>query len=248
MSSCWLMSAKTMQVRPHESHMISTRRLIDDKTSDKRHIPVTTIWAVPDTIAVDSVIHNYLRQPYGQPADALAASGESGLLRLLDVWYGHATEPFVNPISDIPDIAVIDRWASAIAITAVAAPSAFIDAIADLHMSTMLLAILGDISDSRATQILRQHLDDDDWLSRCSAVASLGRRTDEAARPGIEKALADPNLVVRSAAIDAVSHWDPDRAIALYTELLDAEGLTPELRSQVRATITLLRAGPPKPE
>lgn len=203
---------------------------------------------MPETIAVDTVIHSYLRQPDGQSADALAASGEPGLLRLLDVWYGHAAAPFDNPIADIPDIEVIDRWAAAIAITAAAAPSAFIDAIADVDLSTVMLAILGDIPDPRATQILCLHLDDDDWLSRCSAVASLGRRTDEAARPGIEKALADANLVVRSAAIDAVSHWDPDRAIALFTELLDADGLTPALRSQARATITLLRAGPPKPE
>jgi HEAT repeat protein len=215
------------------------------KTSDKQRIPVTTILAVPETIAVDTVIRSYLRQPDGQSADALAASGESGLRRLLDVWYGHETEPFDNPISDIPDREAIDRWASAIAIAAVAAPSAFVEAIADLDQSTMLLAILGDIDDPRATQILCRHLDDDDWLSRCSAVASLGRRTDEAARSGIEKALDDPNLVVRGAAIDAVSHRDPDRAIGLYTELLDADGLTPMLRSQARASIMMLRARPP---
>jgi len=200
---------------------------------------------VPESIAVDSVITSYLRQPDSKTADALAASGEQGLLRLLDIWYGRATEPFENPISDVRDREAIDRWASAIAITAVEVPSAFIEAIADLDVSTMLLAILGDVSDPRAVDILCRHLADDDWLSRCSAVASLGRRSEDAARAGIEKALADPNLVVRSAAIDALSHWNPERAIALYTDLLDAEDMTPLLRSQARATITLLRAGPP---
>ena len=60
--------------------------------------------------------------------------------------------------------------------------------------------------------------------------------------------LDDPNLVVRSAAIDAMSHWDPDRAVSLYTDLLEADGLTPILRSQVEAALTLLRPDPPPAE
>jgi len=221
----------------------------DDKSkrSDKRRIPVTTIWSVPKTIAVDTVIRSYLRQPDEVSADALVASGESGLQRLLDVWYGHSGEPFDNPIPDVPDREAIDRWASAIALAAMAAPSAFIDAISAEDISTMLLAILGDVDDPRATAILRDHVDDDDWLVRYNAVTSLRRRNESAAREGIEQALADPNLVVRSAAIDAISHWDPERAVSLYTDLLDAEGLTPLLRSQVEAALTLLRAEPPHP-
>ncbi len=199
---------------------------------------------MPESIAVDTVISSYLRQPDEVSADALVASGEPGLHRLLDVWYGHTVEPFDNPIADVADREAIDRWASAIAITAVAAPSAFIDAISGEDMSTMLLAILGDVDDPRATAILCEHVDDEDWLVRCNAVTSLRRRDDSDARAGIELALADPNLVVRSAAIDAISHWDPARAISLYTDLLDADGQTPLLRSQVEAAITLLRATP----
>lgn len=193
---------------------------------------------------MDTVIRSYLRQPDDASADALFASGESGLQRLLDVWYGHSGEPFDNPIPDVPDREAIDRWASAIAIAAVAAPSAFVDAIAGEDISTMLLAILGDVDDPRATAILRDHVGDEDWLVRYNAVTALRRRDDSTAREGIEQALADPNLVVRSAAIGAIRHWDPDRAVSLYTDLLDADDLTPILRSQVEAARTLLRTGP----
>jgi len=201
---------------------------------------------VPETIAVDTVIRSYLRQPDEKSADALVASGEPGLQRLPDVWYGHSAEPFDNPIPDVPDREAIDRWASAIALAAVAAPSAFIDAISGEDISTMLLAILGDVDDPRATGILRDHVKDEDWLVRCNAVTSLRRRDDPAAREGIQLALADPNLVVRTAAIDAISHWDPDRAVSLYADLLDADGLTPVLRSQVEAALTLLHADAPQ--
>ena len=192
-------------------------------------------------MTVDTVIRSYLRQPDEASADALVASGESGLQRLLDVWYGHSGEPFDNPIPDVPDREAIDRWASAIALAAVAAPSAFIDAISGGAISTMLLAILGDVDDPRATDILREHVDDEDWLVRCNAVTSLRRRDEPAARAGIEPALSDPNLVVRTAAIDAISHWEPDRAVSLYSDLLGAADLTPILRSQVEAALTLLR-------
>jgi HEAT repeat protein len=195
-------------------------------------------------MTVDTVIRSYLRQPDEGTADALVASGEPGLQRLLEVWYGHSDQPFDNPIPDVPDREAIDRWASAIALTAVAAPSAFIDAISGEYISTMLLAILGDVDDPRATGILCDHVDEDDWLVRCNAVTSLRRRDDPAAREGIELALADPNLVVRTAAVDAISHWDPDRAISLYTDLLDADDLTPILRSQVEAALTLLHPEP----
>ena len=196
-------------------------------------------------MTVDTVISSYLRQPDEVSADALVASGEPGLQRLLDVWYGRPGEPFDNPIPDVPDREAIDRWASAIALAAVAAPSAFVDAISGEDISTMLLAILGDVDDPRATGILRDHVEDEDWLVRCNAVTSLRRRDDPAAREGIELALADPNLVVRAAAIDAISHWEPNRAVTLYTDLLDAGGLTPILRSQVEAALTLLRASSP---
>lgn len=245
-----------MQVRPHEIHMMNALRPLArspmspsaHQTPDKRRIPVTRISVVAESMAVDTVIRSYLHQPDEASADALAASGEPGLRRLIDVWFGRAAEPFDNPIPEVPDREAIDRWVSAIAIVAVAAPSAFIDAISGEEISLMLLAILGDIDDPRATTILCEHVDDEDWLVRCNAVTSLRRRDDLAARAGIESALKDPNLVVRSAAIDAISHWEPDRAVCLYTDLLDADDLTPLLRSQVEAAITLLRTTPPPAE
>ena len=45
-----------------------------------------------------------------------------------------------------------------------------------------------------------------------------------------------------------MSAWDPDRASTLYTELLDSPGLTPVLRSQVSAAITLLQGTIPAEE
>jgi HEAT repeat protein len=196
---------------------------------------------MPETIAVDAAISAYLRQTDNKSAESLAATGEAGVQRLLELWYGRAVAPLPNPIPDVGDRAAIDRWSSALAIVASAAPSAFVDGIADLDMSTTLLAILGDVADPRAISTLAQHIDDEDWLTRCNAVSSLGRQNDPAARPAIERALGDENLVVRAAAIKAVSGWDPDRAIALYQELLDSPGLTPILRSQASAAITLLR-------
>ncbi len=204
---------------------------------------------MPETIAVDEAIAAYLRQIDKKSADSLAATGEAGVQRLLGLWYGTAADPLPNPIPDVSSRDAVDRWSSALAIVASAAPSAFVDGIADVDMSTTLLAILGDVDDPRAIPTLGEHIADADWLTRYNAVSSLGRRNDPAARPFIERALEDEELVVRAAAIKAVSGWDPDRAITLYTELLDSPGLTPVLRSQASAAITLLRGTfPPPPE
>lgn len=108
-----------------------------------------------------------------------------------------------------------------------------------------MLAILADVDDPRATTILCAHVDDENWLSRYNAVAALRRRNDTASRPCIERALGDVSLVVRTEAVKAISRWNPDRAISLYEELLDAEGLTPLLRTEAQAAIGDLRAGLP---
>jgi hypothetical protein len=57
--------------------------------------------------------------------------------------------------------------------------------------------------------------------------------------------LRDRNLVVRSEAIKGVSRWDPERATALYEELLQAPKLTPLLRQQAEAALHELRSGHP---
>ncbi len=153
------------------------------------------------------------------------------------------SEPFDNPIPDVDGRDASDRWSAALSVVAVAAPSAFMDAIAGKEMNVTLLSILGGVDDPRATAILCQHVADKDWLCRYNSVSALGRCNDAAARPCIERALSDPHLVVRAAAIKAVSRWDADRAVTLYEQLLDADGLTPLLRAEARVAIGDVRAG-----
>jgi HEAT repeat protein len=203
---------------------------------------------MPETSSVDAAIGRYLRQPDSESARSLAATGEAGVRRLLSLRFGDAHEPFDNPIPDVSSRAAIDRWSSALSIVARAAPAAFTTGIAGRAISLNLLAILGDVDDPRATTILCQYVSDEDWLSRYNAVSSLGRRNDAASRPCIERALGDPNLVVRTEAIKAISRWDAHRAASLYEELLDTEGLTPLLRSEAHAAIGDLRAGLPARE
>jgi HEAT repeat protein len=200
---------------------------------------------MPETSSVDTAIGRYLRQQDGESARSLAATGEAGVRRLLSLWFGDTHEPFGNPVPDVSGREAADRWSSALSIVAAAAPSAFIDGIAGKDLSLPVLAILADVDDPRATTILCEHITDENWLSRYNAVSSLGRRNDTASRPCIERALSDPNLVVRTQAIKAISRWDPHRALSLYEQLLDTEGLTPLVRSEARAAISDLRAGLP---
>jgi HEAT repeat protein len=195
-----------------------------------------------DTRDVDETIARYLQRQDSESASALAATGERGVHRVLDVMSGDAPFP---AISGIAGRDAVDRWSAALSIVAQAAPAAFIDRIAGRTISRTILAILGDVDDARAVDILGQHLHDTDWLSRYNAVTALERRPEPSARDYVEAGLDDPNLVVRSAAIKAVSHWDPPRALTLYSELLTADGLTPLLRSGAQAAIGNLQAGKP---
>ena len=129
---------------------------------------------MPEAIAVDSAITTYLRQIDTKAAASLAATGEAGVHRMLGLWYGTATDPLPNPIPEVSSRDAIDRWSSALAIVASAAPSAFVDGIADLDMSTTLLAILGDVDDPRAITTLAEHIADEDWLTRYNAVSLAG--------------------------------------------------------------------------
>ena len=200
---------------------------------------------MPETSSVDQAIGRYLRQPDSESARSLSATGEAGVRRLLSLWFGDAREPFDSPIPDVAGREAADRWSAALSVVAVAAPSAFIEGITGKDLSLPMLAILGDVDDPRATTILCAHVDDEKWLSRYNAVAALRRRNDTASWPCIERALSDPSLVIRAEAIKAISRRDPDRAVSLYEELLDAEGLTPLLRTEAHAAIGDLRAGLP---
>src|SRR5262249_40604397 len=193
----------------------------------------------------EAVIAGCRGAPVAVSAALLAARGDAGAGRLVSLAYGEESEPFDNPIPDVDGRDAIDRWSAALSVVAVAAPSAFMDAICCKEMNVALLSILGDVGDPRATAILCQHVADEDWLRRYNALRALGRRDDAAARPCIERALGDPHLVVRAAAIKAVSRWEAGRAVALYEELLEAKGLTPLLRAEARAAIGDLRAGLP---
>src|SRR5262245_27781203 len=194
---------------------------------------------------VDAAIARYLREQDAESAAVLAATGDAGARRLVSLAFGEESEPFDNPIPDVDGRDAIDRWSAALSVVAVAAPSAFMDAICGKEMNVALLSILGGVGDPRATAILCQHVADEDWLRRYNSVSALGRRDDAAARPCIERALGDPHLAVRAAAIKAVSRWEAGRAVALYEELLEAKGLTPLLRAEARAAIGDLRAGLP---
>lgn len=200
---------------------------------------------MPEISSVDAAIGRYLRHADSESARSLAATGEAGVRRLLSLAFGDASEPFENPIPDVSSKAAVDLWSAALSTAAAAAPSAFIEGIAGKDLPLNMLATLGDIDDPRATAILCEHLEDEDWLSRYNALSSLKRRGDAASRPYVERALGDANLVVRAQAIEAISRWDADRAISLYEGLLGTEGLTPLLRTSAHAAISNLRAGVP---
>ena len=197
---------------------------------------------------VDEAIAGFLREQGPESAAVLAATGDAGARRLVSLAFGEEFEPFDNPICGVDGRDAVDRWSAALSVVAAAAPSAFLDAIVGKEMNVGLLSILGAVDDPRATAILCQHVADEDWLRRYNSVSALGRRGDAAARPCVERALGDPHLVVRAAAIKAVSRWDPGRAVALYEELLEADGLTPLLRAEARGAIGDLRAGLPVQE
>jgi len=154
---------------------------------------------------VDAAIAGYLREQDAESAAVLAAAGDAGVRRLVSLAFGEESEPFDNPIPEVDGRDAIDRWSAALSVVAVAAPSAFMDAITGKEMDVVLLSILGGVDDPRATAILCQHVADEDWLRRYNSVSALGRRNDAAARPCIDRAAGDPHLVVRAAAIKAVS-------------------------------------------
>lgn len=201
--------------------------------------------ATQGSVPVDAAIAGYLREQDAESAAVLAATGDAGARRLLSLTFGEESAPFDNPNPDVDGRDAIDRWSAALSVVAVAAPSAFMDGITGKEMNVTLLSILGDVDDPRATAILCQHVADEDWLRRYNSVSALGQRNDAAARPCIERALSDPHMVVRAAAIKAVSWWDADRAVATYEELLEADGLTPLLRAEAHPAIGDLRAGLP---
>ena len=188
------------------------------------------------TESVDDVIVRFLEHGDDAARMALAETGLLGLDRILDLCLGRAAGPLAATPGMPSGKDAVDAQSAALYVVACAHPSEFIDAI-QRETIPYPLAILGDIDDPRATGILCGHLDDENWLTRYNAIAALGRRSDDAAKLCAERCLADPHLVVRSKAIEAVSKWDSGRARQLYGELLAADGLTPLLRQIVESAL-----------
>jgi hypothetical protein len=65
-----------------------------------------------------------------ESAAVLAATGDAGTRRLVSIAFGEESEPFDNPIPDADGRDAIDQWSAALSVVAVAATSAFMDAIA----------------------------------------------------------------------------------------------------------------------
>jgi hypothetical protein len=206
---------------------------------------------MPGDDSVDAVINRYLHDGDSESERLLAAAGEVGVRRMLSIAFGEARGRFDQP-TEIAARGAMDRWSAALSIVAVAAPAAFIEGIAGRNLSGLrflpLLAILGEVDDPRATARLCEYVQHEEWLTRYNAVAALVRRNDTGSRPCVERALDDPNLVVRAEAIKGVSRWDADRAASLYRELLDSEGITPLLRQKAETAIADLRARSRWPE
>ena len=125
---------------------------------------------------VDEAITGFLREQGPESAAVLAATGDAGARRLVSLAFGEESEPFDNPICGVDGRDAVDRWSAALSVVAAAAPSAFLDAIADKEMDVGLLAILGGVDDPRATAILCEHVADEDWLCRYNSVSALDRR------------------------------------------------------------------------
>ena len=94
----------------------------------------------------------------------------------------------------------LDAWSHAIAVVAYANPGLYVDQLEAVE--TLDAVILGTIDDPRVVGILETALGHEDWLIRYHAVRSLGKRAEPEARELIGKGLADPEEMVRQAAVE----------------------------------------------
>jgi hypothetical protein len=202
----------------------------------------------PEVSEVDLAILGYLGNRNEHSAKTLAETGSAGMSRMFDL----VTDPLARPLPSPPS-ASLSKDASeagihALRVVALANPSAFVDRVEEASTSKlfpMVLSILGDITDPRATQMLCGYVEHSDWFTRCSAVTALRRRNEFEARWGIQQALDDPNLVVRTEAIVGVSQWDPAKGIHLFREFLTDPGITPLLRTKAENAVRDLQSGHP---
>ncbi|MDI1461015.1 HEAT repeat domain-containing protein [Catellatospora sp. KI3] len=187
---------------------------------------------------VDGVIARVLDWEPGAEK-ALIAAGRKGARRVFDLYYGRAKTRLVAKATGRE---LVDGWSAALHVAATLAPEEFLARLPG-RVGTTEIVILGDIDDSRATDILREQAEHEDFLHRVNAVRALAKHTAPESREAVEKVLADQDLVVRSAAIRCVADRDPGRGIALYEAFLRESGLTPLLGQEARWVLSYLREG-----
>lgn len=190
---------------------------------------------------IDAAIVAFIERSGDKEAEALGLTGEAGLRRMLDLWFGRAKLSVPGPRGSGRGLA--DQWAECLSLLARISPEAFVKGLAGRTLGTTEISVLGDCRCSGATRLLCDYVRHRDWLVRYNAVRSLVRLGDSAGRACIEAALADNKLVVRSLAIMGVSRWDPERALNLYTDSLKSPDLTPPLRQQAERAIEQLGSG-----
>ncbi|MEU8007904.1 HEAT repeat domain-containing protein [Catellatospora sp. NPDC049111] len=177
--------------------------------------------------------------------EALIAAGLTGARRVFDLYYGRAR---ANLVTKATGRELGDGWSAALHIAASVAPEEFLARLPS-RVGTTEIVILGDIDDPRATRILCEQARHKDFLHRVNAVRALAKHTGPASREAVEQALADEDLVVRSAAIRCVADADadPSRGTTLYEAFLAEPRLTPLLRQEARWALSYLREGSPIP-
>jgi HEAT repeat protein len=193
--------------------------------------------------SIDAAIGAFVERGGEDEAEALRATGEAGLRRMLDLWFRRVERPADGPIPALTSRWLADQWSECLGLLAETAPTVFVDGLTGHELGTDEIAVLGGCKSLDATRLLCAHGGDADWLIRYNVIRSLIRIGDVEGRECIEAALADEHLVVRSTAIKGVSRWDPERAEALYKALLTTPNITPLLRQQAEWAIQQLRAG-----
>jgi HEAT repeat protein len=181
---------------------------------------------------IDDALAGFLRDPNDEHARTLAATGEAGARRVFDLYFTTDAEPFDDPVSGLGR-EQFDRWSAALAVVAAAQPRVFMDLMAGRDTTLEVIAMLGEVADERAVDVLIARATDLDYLVRYNAVQSLARRRDQRSRTALESAVRDESFVIRAAAIGGIARSEPARALVLYDELLAST-----LPSAFRETVT----------
>jgi HEAT repeat protein len=197
-------------------------------------------------LSIDNALAGFLREPNDVQARTLAATGEAGARRVFDLYFSSDAEPFDDPASGLGR-EQLDRWSAALGVVAAAQPRVFMDLMAGRSTPLEVIAMLGEVDDERAVDILIARATDPEYLVRYNAVQSLARRRDRRSRDALESAVRDGSFVIRAAAIGGIARSEPARALQLYDELL-ASALPSAFREVVTQSVEKIRREvPPQP-